>query len=230
MNIFLTGGNGLVGKNILEHPKRELYKFIYPSRKELNLLNKKDIQDFIVSNKIDLVIHAAGVVGGINANIQNPVKFLHENIEMGINLTTSLKEANIKNLINLSSSCMYPRNGKNPLSENMILKGELEPTNEGYALAKIVVTKLCDYISKEDANFKYKTVIPCNLYGKYDNFDLDSSHMIPGVIRRIHDAKKNSKKVVEIWGDGSARREFMLASSFADFIIGSKIYPKRVGF
>ena len=137
---------------------------------------------------------------------------------MGINLTTSLKEANIKNLINLSSSCMYPRNGKNPLSENMILKGELEPTNEGYALAKIVVTKLCDYISKEDANFKYKTVIPCNLYGKYDNFDLDSSHMIPGVIRRIHDAKKNSKKVVEIWGDGSARREFMLASSFADFI------------
>ena len=218
MNIFLTGGNGLVGKNILEHPKRELYKFIYPSRKELNLLNKKDIQDFIVSNKIDLVIHAAGVVGGINANIQNPVKFLHENIEMGINLITSLKEANIKNLINLSSSCMYPRNGKNPLSENMILKGELEPTNEGYALAKIVVTKLCDYISKEDANFKYKTVIPCNLYGKYDNFDLDSSHMIPGVIRRIHDAKKNSKKVVEIWGDGSARREFMLASSFADFI------------
>lgn len=218
MNIFLTGGNGLVGKNILANSKKEQYKFIYPSSQELNLLYKKEIEDFFKKNKIDLVIHAAGVVGGINANIKNPVKFLHENVEMGINLISASKEANIKNFINLSSSCMYPCNAKNPLSEDMILTGDLEPTNEGYALAKIVVTKICDYISKEGTDFRYKTLIPCNLYGKYDNFDLDSSHMIPGVISRIHDAKINSKKIVEIWGDGSARREFMLASSFADFI------------
>ena len=116
---------------------------------------------------------------------------------------------------------MYPVNAKNPLSEEQILDGKLEPTNEGYALAKIAATKLCDYISKEDPSLKYKTVIPCNMYGKYDNFNPQSSHMIAAVIKKIHDAKSQKKQSVDIWGDGKARREFMYAADFADFIFYS---------
>jgi len=113
---------------------------------------------------------------------------------------------------------MYPRNSEIPLSEDQILTGELEPTNEGYALAKISTTKLCEFINKEDSSLSYKTVIPCNLYGKYDNFNKNSSHMIPGVISKIHRAKINNFQSVDIWGDGLSRREFMYTADFADFI------------
>ena len=113
---------------------------------------------------------------------------------------------------------MYPKNALNPLKEKYILKGELEPTNEGYALAKLTVTRLCEYINREDSSFSYKTVIPCNLYGKYDNFNPSSSHMVPGVIRKIHEAKKKNSETVDIWGDGQARREFMYTADLADFI------------
>jgi len=120
--------------------------------------------------------------------------------------------------MNIGGSCMYPRNAKNPLSEELILKGELEPTNEGFAIAKIASTRLCEYINKEDASYLYKTVIPCNLYGKYDKFDPEHSHMIPAVIRKIHDATNENKESVDIWGDGLARREFMYAADFSDFV------------
>jgi GDP-L-fucose synthase len=113
---------------------------------------------------------------------------------------------------------MYPRDAQNPLSEDLILKGELEPTNEGYAIAKVASTRLCEYINREDESFLYKTVIPCNLYGKYDKFDPEHSHMIPAVIRKIDDAKRQNKESIDIWGDGLARREFMYATDFADFI------------
>jgi GDP-L-fucose synthase len=113
---------------------------------------------------------------------------------------------------------MYPRDALNPLSEDLILKGELEPTNEGYALAKVTSTRLCEYISKEDSNKLYKTVIPCNLYGRFDKFDPNHSHMIPAVIRKIDEAKKNQQVEIDIWGDGEARREFMYAEDLAEFI------------
>ena len=116
---------------------------------------------------------------------------------------------------------MYPRNSEKALTEEQILTGELEPTNEGYAIAKCAITKLCEYINKEDNSLSYKSVIPCNLYGKYDNFDPSSSHMIPGVIRKMHEAKINNLKSVDIWGDGSARREFMYTADLADFIFYS---------
>ena len=165
-----------------------------------------------------MIIHAAGIVGGIEANINYPVKFLVNNMQMGLNILMASKIQKVKKFINFSSSCMYPRDAKNPLSEDLILKGELEPTNEGYALAKLTSTRLCEYITREDSSFLYKTVIPCNLYGKYDNFNYDSSHMIPGVIRKIHDAKNKNLEFVNIWGDGLARREFMYAADIADFI------------
>lgn len=218
MKILLSGGSGMVGQNILRNSKSNNFKFYAPSSNQLNLLDKDSIKKFLNDLRPDLIIHAAGQVGGIQANIDNPVKFLSENAFMGMNLITEAYNAGIKNLLNLSSSCMYPKNAQNPLKEEYILTGKLEPTNEGYALAKTLTTRLCEYIVTEDASFSYKTVIPCNLYGKYDKFDLKKSHLIPAVINKIDTAIKNKHTSVEIWGDGSARREFMSATDFANFI------------
>jgi len=216
--IYLSGGNGMVGRNIINHIESKNYKILSPKRSDLNLLNYNETKNFITKNKPDIIIHTAGVVGGIEANINNPVKFLVENTQIGLNILTASKEMKIKNFINLGSSCMYPHNSNNSLSEEQILSGKLESTNEGYALAKICITKLCEYLNSEDNSLLYKTIIPCNLYGKYDNFDNNSSHMIPAVIKKIHEAKKNKLQFVDIWGDGHARREFMYASDLADFI------------
>jgi len=137
---------------------------------------------------------------------------------MGFNVISTAASLNISNLINLASSCMYPRHANNPLREDMILTGELEPTNEGYALAKIATTKLCEYIVKEDPSKNYRTLVPCNLYGRHDKYDPKNSHLIPAVIRKIHEAKLSGKTIVDVWGDGTARREFMYAHDLADFI------------
>lgn len=218
MKILLTGSRGMVGCNIAEHSMASNHEMLLPSSKKLNLLDVDAVQGYIDTNKPDMIIHAAGIVGGIQANIAEPVKFLVDNIQMGLNILMSAKNCGVKKVINLGSSCMYPRDVQNPLSEDLILKGELEPTNEGYALAKVASARLCEYISREDASFLYKTVIPCNLYGKYDKFDPEHSHMIPAVIRKISDAKKQNKSSIDIWGDGLAKREFMYATDFADFI------------
>ena len=218
MKILLTGGSGMVGKNILEYSKKHEYSFLSPSSKELDLLDYNSINNFIKTNKPDFIIHAAGKVGGIQANIAEPVSFLLENMDMGRNIIIAARNNSIKNLLNISSSCMYPRNTENPISEDTILKGELEPTNEGYAIAKVMTTRLCEYIMKEDKDKNYKTIIPCNLYGKYDKFDSKNSHMIPAVIRKIHEAKHLGIDKIDIWGDGHARREFMYVEDLANFI------------
>jgi GDP-L-fucose synthase len=216
--ILITGSKGMVGKNIAEFPKAKNYTLLTPSSKELNLLDKLSVDEYFNLNRPDIVIHCAGIVGGIQANMKNPVKFLVENTQIALNIIMSSQELGIKQFINMSSSCMYPRDAINPLVEELILKGELEPTNEGYALAKVTATRLCEYINKEDSSFKYKTVIPCNLYGKYDKFDPKHSHMLPAVIKKIHEAKINNQETLDIWGDGKARREFMYAEDLADFI------------
>ena len=216
--ILITGSNGMVGSNIIEFEKAKNYILLTPSKKELNLLDRKCVDEYIKENQPDIVLHCAGKVGGIQANIAEPVDFLVQNIQMGLNIIMASYEARIKKIINLSSSCMYPRKVKNPLGENLILKGELEPTNEGYAIAKIALTRLCEYINKEDKSFQYKTIISCNLYGKYDKFDSQNSHMLASVISKIYAAKKNNLSYIDIWGDGKARREFMYVNDLADFI------------
>lgn len=218
MKILLTGGTGMVGKNILEHLSVQKYTFLYPSSKELNLQNYDSVNHYIQFHQPDFVIHCAGFVGGIQANMANPVRFLVDNLDIGRNIIMAAKNNNVRKFINFSSSCIYPRNAKNPLNEELILQGELEPTNEGYALAKIVTTRLCEYITTEDSTFQYKTVIPCNLFGKFDKFSPEHSHMVPAVIKKIHEAKIQNKKEIDIWGDGLARREFMYAGDLADFI------------
>ena len=218
MNILLTGASGMVGKNVLEHPKAKEHFFLTPSHKELNLKNFDEVNSYIKAKDPEIIIHAAGKVGGIQANIANPVDFLIDNLDMGKNIVLAAKKNNISKLLNLGSSCMYPRNAENPLKESYILKGELEPTNEGYALAKIMTAKLCEYISNKDQSKKYKTIIPCNLYGRHDKFDEQHSHMIPAVIKKIYDATIKNQNRIDIWGDGLARREFMYAGDLADFI------------
>ena len=215
--VLITGSSGMVGRNIAEYLE-ESYRLLTPDSKTLNLLKKDTVEHYLLEHKPDIVIHCAGVVGGIQANIANPVKFLVDNTQMGFNIIMASKEAGVKQLINMSSSCMYPREATNPLGEALILKGELEPTNEGYAIAKITSTRLCEYIRREDESYQYKTVIPCNLYGKYDKFDPKHSHMLPAVIKKIHEAKEKRQDSLDIWGDGEARREFMYAEDLADFI------------
>lgn len=218
MKVLLTGANGMVGKNILAIADQYQHEFLSPSSAELNLLNAESVREYLNEYNPDMIIHAAGIVGGIQANMAEPVKFLVENMQMGLNILTAAKDAGVKQFLNLSSSCMYPRGAVNPLSEELILKGELEPTNEGYALAKIVSTRLCEYINKEDPRLAYKTIIPCNLYGKYDKFAPNHSHMIPAVIRKLDEAAKAGLTEIDIWGDGEARREFMYAEDLADFV------------
>lgn len=218
MKILLTGARGMVGKNVLEHKRSSDFDFYTPTREELNLLDASAIEKYFSEHNIDFVIHAAGVVGGIQANIKNPVRFLVDNMLMGVNLITESRKSNILSLLNLGSSCMYPRGLDIPLSEELILKGELEPTNEGYALAKVAAARLCEYIVRESPEFSYKTAIPCNLYGKHDKFGADSSHMIPAVISKLAIAKNIGDSSIDIWGDGEARREFMYAEDLADFI------------
>ncbi|MEQ9008445.1 MAG: GDP-L-fucose synthase [Ekhidna sp.] len=218
MKLLVTGATGMVGRNILDHPQSNGFEILSPSSKELNLLDLSATHSFIREHQPDIIVHAAGVVGGIHANIAEPVKFFLDNMRMGINLLDVARETNVKKVINVGSSSVYPRDAKNPLPEELVLKGPLDPSNEGYALAKAASTKLCEYISREDDRLLYKTVIPCNLYGRYDKFDPKCSHMIPAVIRRLYEAVRDGVETIGIWGDGSARREFMYASDLADFI------------
>jgi GDP-L-fucose synthase len=221
--IFLTGGRGMVGQNILEHPAAAQYDIVAPSSQELNLTDLAATQRFMTDTNPDVVIHSAGRVGGIQANIAHPVDFLVTNMDLGRNVIMAARKAGVPKLINLASSCMYPRNAPNPLSETLILQGELEPTNEGYALAKIFTTRLCEYINREsqqtgEPGVRYKTLIPCNLYGRHDKFAPQHSHLIPAIIHKVHVAKVQNLPEVEIWGDGTARREFMYAGDLADML------------
>lgn len=214
----------MVGKNILEHPMADRYEILAPSSKELDLTHSTDTQHYINEAKPDVIIHAAGRVGGIQANIANPVDFLVTNTDIGRNVILAAYKAGVPQLINLASSCMYPRNATNPLSEALVLQGELEPTNEGYAIAKIFSTRLCEYINRESQKkskslVRYKTLIPCNLFGRHDKFEPEHSHLIPAIIHKVHQAKVTGTTKVDIWGDGTARREFMYAGDLAGAVL-----------
>lgn len=217
--ILLTGGSGMVGRNIRAHPRATEWDILAPTSRDLDLTDRAGVAAFIGAAKPDLVVHAAGRVGGIHANMAHPVAFLADNAMMGQNVILGAHGAGVRQLINLASTCMYPRDAPNPLGEDMILTAPLEPTNEGYALAKIMATRLCEYIRREDADALYKTLIPCNLYGLYDKFDPQHSHLVPAILHKLHEARRAGAETVEIWGDGTARREFMFAGDLADAIL-----------
>lgn len=216
--LFLTGGGGMVGRNIREHAAASGWQVLAPGSAEVDLTDARQTADYIAAHEPDVIVHAAGRVGGIQANMAHPVAFLEQNIAIGRNVIMGARAAGVSRLINLASTCMYPAEGQNPLREESILTGPLEPTNEGYAIAKIMAMKLCDYIRAEEPDAQYKTLIPCNLYGPYDKFDPKASHLLPAIIHKVHEAKQTGADTVEIWGDGTARREFMYAGDLADAV------------
>ena len=213
--ILILGASGFVGKNFLNNAQASKYNILYPYSNELDLLDKDAITTYLKTNKPDIIINAAGKVGGILKNMKSQYSFLLENTLINLNLISASKEQKVKNFINLSSSCIYPSNLSMPIKEDDLLSDKLEKTNEGYALSKIIGLKLTEYVDDE---FNYKTIIPCNLYGPHDNFDINYGHMIPSVVNKIHNAKIKEHKTVTIWGDGHSKREFMYINDLIDFI------------
>ena len=216
---FLAGHNGMVGSAILKKLKLRGYKkIITVSKSKLNLLDQKKVEIFLKKKKPKIVIIAAARVGGILANNNNKANFLYENLMIQTNLIHSSFLAGVKNLIFLGSSCIYPKNVKQPMKEKSFMTGKLEETNDAYALAKITGVKMCKDYSKQ-YNLNYKTLMPANMFGANDNYNLKSSHFFPALIKKIHLAKINRKKKLTIWGNGKAKRELLFVDDLADACI-----------
>lgn len=217
--IFVTGHMGLVGSAIIRRLDHFGYKNVLTiSKKDLDLRNQQEVFKFFKKKKIDAVINAAGKVGGIYVNSKLKADFIYDNLQIQNNIIYACYQNNIKSLIFLGSSCIYPRNSKLPIKENYLLKGELEKTNEPYAIAKIAGIKMC-----ESFNFQYRTnykcLMPCNLYGPNDNYNLKTSHFFPALIAKVIDAKNNNKKKIILWGTGRPKRELMYVDDLADACI-----------
>jgi len=217
--IFVTGHKGLVGSAVMRRLKFYGYNNVITiDKKKLDLKNQKKVFDFFKKNKFDGVINAAAVVGGILINSKLKAKFIYDNITIQNNVIHGCYLSNTKNLIFLGSSCIYPKFCKQPIKEKYLLTGELEKTNEYYAVAKISGIKMC-----ESYNFQYKMnfkcLMPCNLFGINDNYDLESSHFFPALIKKIYQAKKNNNKFIKVWGTGQPKRELMYVDDLADACI-----------
>ena len=216
--IYVAGHNGMVGRAVINYLKHEgVKKLIFENRKKLNLLSSKDLEIFIRSQKPDIIINCAGKVGGILANASYPVEFINENIFIQLNLINLAYKYKIKHFINLGSSCIYPKNSKQPIKKQYLLSNELEKTNEAYALAKIVGLKVCEFYNQQYKT-NFFTLMPCNLYGPFDNFHSKNSHFIPALIKKNLFKQKKKKNEVEIWGSGLARREVMHVDDLANAI------------
>ena len=217
--IFVTGHNGLVGSSILRRLKFYGYKNILTvSRKKLDLRNQKDVEKFFKKNKPDAVINAAAIVGGIYANNKYRANFIFDNLAIQNNIIHTSFVNKIKNLIFLGSSCVYPKNSKQPIKEKYLLTGELEKTNEPYAVAKIAGIKMCESYNIQYGT-NYKCLMPTNTYGPNDNYDLLTSHFYPALIIKIYQAKKNKKNSIILWGNGRAKREIIYVDDLADACI-----------
>ena len=231
LKVFIAGHNGMVGRSLTNYlKKKEFGKIITASRKRLNLENYDKVNRFIKQKRPDIIINCAGRVGGILANSSFPTEFLNENIDIQSNLIKSSFKNKIDHFINLGSSCIYPKNSKQPIKEKYLLSSSLEKTNEAYALAKIVGLKMCEYYNQQYKK-SYFTLMPCNLYGPNDNFDLKNSHFIPALIKKIIHAKIKNKRSIEIWGTGKPKREVMHVddlSSAIYFIIKKKLNNNKL--
>ena len=218
MRVFLTGGRGMVGRNVRDAAPTD-WTVVAPGRAELDLLDERAVHAAIAGARPDLVIHTAGKVGGIAANMADQAGFLLDNGRMGFNVVEGALAVPGTRVINLGSSCIYPAGHDTPLTEDMLLTGALEPTNEGYAIAKNAVLRLGQYRNRQLGEARVKTLIPCNLYGRYDMFDPERSHLMPAIVRKIHEAVLSGAPTVEIWGDGSARRESLYTGDLARWIV-----------
>lgn len=217
MKVYVTGSSGLAGRNLVEALRARGHEVVESRSRDVDLRDAAAARDFIAQTAPDAIVHAAGKVGGIQANVKDPYGFFVDNVRMGVNVVEAALAARVPMTLNLSSSCSYPCALERPLVEDDVLAGRLEPTNEGYAIAKAAVTRLCAFASaKGGPGCRFKTIVPCNLYGRYDKFGEENSHLVPAVIRKLHEAKVAGRAEVEIWGDGKARREFLFATDFAE--------------
>ncbi len=217
--IFVAGHNGLVGSAVIRRLKQKGFENVVTrTRAELDLLNQVQVNAFFASTPIDVVVVCAAKVGGIFANKSFPADFLYENIVIASNLVHAAAYSNVKKLLYLGSSCIYPKLATQPIAESELLAGPLEPTNEGYAVAKIAGLKLCEYFSRQYKK-DFISAMPTNLYGPYDNFHPDHSHVIPGMMRRFHEAKVEKKSSVSVWGTGNCKREFLHVDDLSEALL-----------
>ena len=198
----------MVGQAVYKLLKSKNKKIIECKRKDLDLINQKDVNNWFRLNKPDIVINAAGRVGGILDNSKYQSDYIYINTMIGFNILNASIKYGVKKLINLGSACIYPRESKQPIREEYLLSSKLESTNEGYAVAKIATLKYCEYINKK-LKKDFISLQPANLYGEGDNFNLKSSHVIPALLRKFHNAKIKKISSVEVWGSGTVKREFL---------------------
>jgi len=216
IKIYIAGYKGLVGSAIKRQLEKADYNnLIYRTHKELDLTDHKAVGKFFSKEQPEWVFIAAAQVGGIMANIKHPTEFLYNNLMIECNIINSAYKYNVKKLLFFGSSCIYPRECPQPMKEEYLLTGKLEPTNEGYALAKITGIKLCEYYNKQ-YNTNFISLIPSNIYGVRDNFDLINSHVIAALIRKFSEANLKKLPFVKIWGTGEAMREFLYVDDLAD--------------
>jgi GDP-L-fucose synthase len=216
MNIYIAGHKGMVGSAIVRNLKVDSEnKIIQRTHSELDLTNQESVNEFISREKIDQIYLAAAKVGGINANNSYPADFIYQNLMIQSNIINAAYVNNIQKLLFLGSSCIYPREVKQPISEDALLNGRPDPTNEPYAIAKIAGIKLCESYNRQH-NTDFRSVMPTNLYGPGDNYDLENGHVIPALIRRFHEAKLNNDSSVIVWGTGEPKREFLYVDDMAE--------------
>lgn len=220
MKVILTGGNGMMAQNIQAawRDSARTFELIPVTRRDADLSDSLSTLKLFKEIGADAIIHAAAKVGGIAANVANPSSFLMENIVLDSNVFNAARVVGIERLVYFGSSCMYPRDYRQPLRESDILAAPLEPTNEGYALSKIVGAKYCDY-SNSEYQSNYKVLIPSNLYGPFDDYSLEHGHLVAATLRKAHEAKVMGKKEITVWGDGTARREFTYVHDIAAWIV-----------
>jgi GDP-L-fucose synthase len=223
--IYIAGQEGMVGQAIYKLLKEKKYKVISCKRSQLDLTDQKKVKNWFKKNNPNIVINAAGKVGGILDNSLYPEKYLYINTMIGLNLLKNSVDSGVKQFINLASACIYPKETKQPIKEEYLLSSKLEESNEGYALAKINVLKYCGFLQKK-LKKNYFSLQPANLYGEGDNFNLNSCHVIPALVKKFHLGKINNKKNVEVWGSGLAKREFLNVKDLAEavfFLLNKKI-------
>ena len=218
--VVVTGANGMLGKTVCEKFQIEGFDVLEITREKVDLMDANKTLEYFSKYKIDLIVHCAAVVGGIQANIDGGTKFFTDNVRIDSSVLFAGRVLGIENLIYIGSSCMYPANIDHPLKENDILTGALEPTNKNYALAKIFGAHLTTSIAIEN-NLNWRVFIASNLYGPYDHFGTDKSHLLSAVIKKSIEAKEKRETKIDMWGDGLPKREFTFVTDFADWIFNS---------
>jgi GDP-L-fucose synthase len=219
VKIYIAGHQGMVGRAIWRTLTAKGYTNLFGvSSRELDLRDQKAVFNYIATENPTIIIDAAARVGGILANMNSPYDFLMQNLQIQNNLIDSALQSGVEKFIFLGSSCIYPKLAPQPLKEEYLLTGPLEPTNEGYAIAKIAGVKACEAIRKQFGK-DYVSLMPTNLYGIHDNFDLNSSHVLPAMIRKFHEAKENNHAPVTLWGSGTPMREFLFVDDMAEAVV-----------